>query len=1736
MDHLGILFKLKDLLKDTCGKQAISCLIQLPLITDYLNDPDNFQKVLDKFGDESQLWTPLNICRIASGIDQTIVLSDDSLFQENDGIESLRKFISQHPLEKINSIDDIYLLTECINTVGNKHSWREIFDEVSLGSYSFAYSNRILETIFTVVFEFTEDKNKFIGGLIEYTVQDAGPKLLARLLLINKSLTDLFIKSLETKSIKPLPGQFVSLLKEMGFQGDEKNRYNLAEKFVKAYPYDEKGQQFNELQGLEDNLSKLQYLKNYSLLFQIVGNKNEVARLSHIAKDVLSTLGQGLGLIAHFENREDHIPEDSSLDINLPQAKIIHELSRIKKIAKTDIETAANLAIEFSHKLLNNHDLEGSIFYGDNEFLIEPENLVQVYIDLGLLSQAQAILNNLLKLWPQNSVLIRMAANLAHDNGDHRNAADQFALLDIYDTLTREEKLKFASSLEYLDYWKYAFDIRKSINVTNDKDFSDTFLCAYYAGNFDGLRSLFSEDRQLTQSSALSSLLNEIAKEGREQVSLITDTLTSSDFSNNENHNYFLMIADYLHKIGEIDKAIRILEEWTKHSEYSFSIINRLCSYFQEKGESEKIRLILEADINQSNGDQKSFEIYINFLIQSGEIEKADQLLNNNLKSWELSPRKIDLSAKILIEKGDFLEAEKALHGLIENDNCDADSKFDFCLASLKCKLADFPFGSNVENTNTLDEIRKIVDFNNEKGNILFDLLDAELGFNNRFENYQQILQKYSKSNDPEIWRVYAGLGKIYFDLNQFDSAIINIKRAYQTAPDNQVLFWLLVRCFANLRLWREIESLLNLDLTSDSPAILRNFRKFGVLSENSEWPNFLENQVQKKPDEIVYKILLAQSFVESARKPEAVEIIKSFYEKLQVESEYYLFCVQILIDADEVKLAERLIEIFLVNKKTPDRSDYLSCAFLYLQLGKPEKALAMMNHLEIHDFALMTLKSKLLSDAGKIDLSRKLINHIIDNPESITNNLDDLNVRIPVIVKQIQNNPTQVYLMASSFALHLEDVEKAISILEKGEIKNPENPEILFSILELLNSTGKNEKLEKIIESHNISSSEIRSASLLCLLGEIALSQGEEVSGARYLSEAMKLTPDDPRIKALQARVMAINGNVQEAIKTFNEIAQEVNIDNSGIRNQHSFDTIDSKLWLANAAMDLKDYKTVLDVCQQEILRFGYFPPITNLFLYALSAKLENEFVLREIKVNKHVDLIQEELLKIYSTILENSAIAHSNKKDQNELIVKCQLFLKNDPESIADTEKLEPKTENINSMLYAIFKSKGREAAEIAFNSYKTNSDNELFLAILERDEEPEKALGHFKKANLTNLPDAQYHALLAIIEKNLGNLPDAYAAINLALEKWPDEYEWQILAGDLSKSTGDLHTSLSHYEKAQRLNLLLGLDKNFDAFYLSMETEEAIPILEKQLLQNPNIEKSIQLGKIFLKSGNYRKAVNVFESAIKENPYNAVPYYWLCEVALNLDNPGKALDSIEKAIANDGLNNQYICKKAEIINKIYGYARAISFIDGELSQKKTYDIGLLKLKIKLVSEYEGDKAALRFLNSNDDLQENPGLLFEKASLEFRLGNLGESETVAEKLLDYKDIKTDTLALLGLISKTRGEFDRAIDFYIKSIEANPFSIEKFIHLAEIYHDRKDLKLALETLDDGIRTNPGSFDLLYRSALYFYQHGLYNEAGKRIKEAIRIKPDHRDSKELLGLLENVIAIKNNTFVNQFAE
>lgn len=65
------------------------------------------------------------------------------------------------------------------------------------------------------------------------------------------------------------------------------------------------------------------------------------------------------------------------------------------------------------------------------------------------------------------------------------------------------------------------------------------------------------------------------------------------------------------------------------------------------------------------------------------------------------------------------------------------------------------------------------------------------------------------------------------------------------------------------------------------------------------------------------------------------------------------------------------------------------------------------------------------------------------------------------------------------------------------------------------------------------------------------------------------------------------------------------------------------------------------------------------------------------------------------------------------------------------------------------------------------------------------------------------------------------------------------------------------------------------------------------------------SVQLGNMFLANGNINKARDIFEKSIEKINDNPYLYYVLSLVYMDLDNESKALESINKAIELDPID---------------------------------------------------------------------------------------------------------------------------------------------------------------------------------------------------------------------------------------
>ena len=103
----------------------------------------------------------------------------------------------------------------------------------------------------------------------------------------------------------------------------------------------------------------------------------------------------------------------------------------------------------------------------------------------------------------------------------------------------------------------------------------------------------------------------------------------------------------------------------------------------------------------------------------------------------------------------------------------------------------------------------------------------------------------------------------------------------------------------------------------------------------------------------------------------------------------------------------------------------------------------------------------------------------------------------------------------------------------------------------------------------------------------------------------------------------------------------------------------------------------------------------------------------------------------------------------------------------------------------------------------------------------------------------------------------------------------------------------------------------DYETNLYYASIEQSEGkLELAEKRLstLMDQRVDDaraSVQLGNMFLANGNINKARDIFEKSIEKINDNPYLYYVLSLVYMDLDNESKALESINKAIELDPID---------------------------------------------------------------------------------------------------------------------------------------------------------------------------------------------------------------------------------------
>jgi tetratricopeptide (TPR) repeat protein len=555
-------------------------------------------------------------------------------------------------------------------------------------------------------------------------------------------------------------------------------------------------------------------------------------------------------------------------------------------------------------------------------------------------------------------------------------------------------------------------------------------------------------------------------------------------------------------------------------------------------------------------------------------------------------------------------------------------------------------------------------------------------------------------------------------------------------------------------------------------------------------------------------------------------------------------------------------------------------------------------------------------------------------------------------------------------------------------------------------------------------------------------------------------------------------------------------------------------------------------DISKDIYQKYGSIARSNILYLKSLTKMLERNRLFEVIRVRNHNFKITDDDLNIMSLILGQVG----NKLDESgEWKIMAEMLSNPHELNYKSISKLEPTNENIHAKIIALGELDRMNDVENLLEIFSNNEKGLFTYAIINLNKNPEITQSIVHKILENDKPDPLHLAVLAFAYEKLGNFADSYSSICLALNIWPNEYEWEILAGKLSKQLGNNLASFSHFKNAENYN-----KNNRDTLEPNDISNEQIGIIEKSVLGSEftNSAKDIpQLFKIIdflIKEKRFEK-IEFYLNKLKKFgiPFKEIPLIE-AKIELNDNRFSESLKLVETVLQDDRWNSDAIIIKSEIISKIENAKSALEYLDQIDFEKLDNTSALIIQRTNLLEQSFGVDSAIEYLIKEKEINKgNLEIAVCLANLYLKEGKPLIAQDIAIEALNFNADNSGLLHLLGNISKDLGDLDKAIDYMMRSITIAPFFTENYIQLSKMFESRRDYKDSIEILKKGLEILPNDFSLLRYTGLLFYKQGKYTEAQVKLKKALNMYPKDSDLVKIIRILENSLQIKNQKMKNR---
>lgn len=1746
---------LKNIFPEDSWSWAITALRRSPAIWNKLDSVDFTEGLVEELGTDPEGWSPGKIAtsHLQKAFDGRIdlpLLSFDDLDAEIKGkVQQAYQEYNEEQDDSPNLIQSVLLALALLGERDAGKSWTEIIQH---------YTERVKWSgPLAILFSLIDNQAGFLGSL--------DPELALQVLLSNpikpEGITEILIEVLQDLDLEELEGWLKAIEKEVP---------ELVAMIAQAL-----------LDSLDLKPENILEILTLSLLNQLAGNQTTALKLLEKAtkknqriqgkltanlNKVKTNLDEPQVSDPAWQALKGSLDRQGEMGENLSEvAEIIHSL-----LAKNQFAAVADLVgklpdplpdhpellfvlAEFAHSQRQPIRAEGlakkSLELSQGA---PPEGLSKLLLKLELFEESLQAADAYIQKYPNH-----LDSHLDHIEalrglGNYSLAAKAAQILTVLVPGDLDKQRVLAHYLEDAESWNEALEVRASIltksqtireggkNSDNALPLDDLLAfahCAFTAGHYN--RTVSACNQILSQEKENSLAL------GLKGKSLCSLGKTEEGFAHlnravelsPDKEQAWLSLAESQVQAKNIDQALKTIKSGLTAAKTRGHLYTLLGDIEARQRNHSKALDIFKKAATSAGAEALSLKSKTRIELgmakayyELGHLNKASEVL------WEINqrfPSNQDanfLYGKVLLDLSQPKAALPYLVQVVDSQPQDPQAYLLYADALLR-------IGDQIQNAAISLERALELDPDNEIARVLLAEAQAAAG------NYKKSVLSFQRAResglmiDP-VWapRISVGLGQASLQLGETETAIAALKDGQDRFPTDLNLVSNLAKAYQTADL---VDNALDAarqaaKIAPQDPDNLSWIAEFTLeLGYPEEGISALKNLILVNPDQPLAYVQLGKAQASAGNQKEAAAAYSTLVNFDGIQPDLLLVAGEELIKLQELENGlDCLAKAITICEANPEPSPLLpriwsNQARGFELLENHQEAIELLDKaiaFELNEPAWRIQKADLLIKSGRNQAAVASLNNALD----LTPDEPALHAKMAGVQRQLGASEEALYHAQQALSGYLanpaEDAgsESALALaadLAAATLKYDTAVELLDNLAGEETKDGEPFSEEKILS--------------LCLIGEIALDQREEVKAADISNKLVSSHAGHPRVNALQARILNRQGLLQEARDRYYEALDTWK---TTLPQERQF-TSSMEIALGKTALEIQSWGEAAAHLQAAVEQ----SPQEKRALYELAAGYIQLAEIRRFfetfKVLNNAPGLIATSSEVYQSFQACLKALGKLEVDENliaRLAARGKAVFNPSQESAQGLEEIAETDLEIAAVIAAY-----RHSRQKVFASQKAQTalerlgvdprlDAQIALALMKI--QPDQAFKAASSALETGkrLDQAQvplYFVLLAQAARDVDDMLSAEDALTKAIGIWDREPRWYAQAAEV---TPDYARCVEYYRQA------IQLEPEYTGHYLALGKKHlvakraisAVKCFDKVLELDPDlVEGWIQRALAKRAQQRMPEAMASINQALSLAPDHKEARK---SAALLTFENGKFRESekhLVTLLGQEPNDTELLALFARTLTAQKQTDQAMRVIEKAISLEE----GSLELKLQrasMIKHIEGPLAAvdeLRIIGSH--YPDQYPLVIDLVATLAEAGELEQAIRTALDVLssddnDYtKEQQAHLYLTTGKLLRNNGQLDQAVHHLYKAKKLIEPNYEAILELGRVHFDRRQYDQSLEKIQEAIQIEPNEAEGYYQAGRVMKELKQYNEAEKMLRKASKLAPNDLKIHRQLGVL-----------------